>query len=106
MPPFGSLRHRLDDASAAYSAETDGAAGPRPSASRIAAIGPEHLRAHPAASRAGQERDHVGNVFRPAEALERGKPAELLDLCLGLALQKELRRHRAGGHGALSEGQD
>src|SRR5437899_5779875 len=66
MPPFCSLRHGVDDASAA---------DPRPSGSRIAAIGPEHLRAHPAASRAGQERDHVGNVFRPAEALERRKPA-------------------------------
>src|SRR2546426_9892301 len=45
---------------------------PCPLGSRKAAIGPEHLRVHPAARGASQERDHVGNVFRPPEALERG----------------------------------
>src|SRR5438309_4110264 len=67
-----------------------------PQGSRKAAIGPDHLRVHPAARGASQERDNVGDVFWPREALERRKPTELLDLCLGLALQKQLRRHRAG----------
>src|SRR5207245_3393291 len=61
---------------------------PAPQGSRIAAIGPQHLRVHPAARGASQERDYVGNVLRLPEALQRSKPAELLDLCFGFSLQE------------------
>jgi hypothetical protein len=51
-------------------------------------IGPDHLRVHPAACGAGQERDDVGNVLRLPQPLERRNLAELHDLGLRLALQK------------------
>jgi hypothetical protein len=50
------------------------------------------LSVSPAIIRAGQESDHLGNVFRPAEALERDQFAELLDLRFPFALQEELGR--------------
>src|ERR1700730_15413684 len=69
-----------------------------PQGSRKTAIGPDHLRVHPAACGAGQERDDVANVLRLPYPLERWKLAELLDLGLRLALQKQLGGHRPRRH--------
>jgi hypothetical protein len=72
-----------------------------PAAARVQAkpaIGAEHPSVHPAIIRAGQESDHLGYVFWPAEVLERGQFAELLNLRFRFALQEELGRHRAGRH--------
>ena len=49
----------------------------------------------PAAVRAGKERYNVGNVFRRAEALQRGQFAKLFNLCVCLIGKEELGRHRA-----------
>src|SRR4029453_328574 len=60
-----------------------------------AAVGAQHLPVDPAAAGAGQERDRVRDVLGLAQTLERSQLAELIDLGVGLAFEKELGPHRA-----------
>src|SRR3954451_24036485 len=61
-----------------------------------ATVGAQYLPVDPAAVGAGQEGDHVRDVLRRPEALERRLLGEAVDRLLVLAVEEQVGRGRAG----------